>query len=94
MTVHGADSVVHYMGLPETTSDVVVMKGMQNLAGCGGVVISLLHYISQYTTVLLLSNDFLDVLNHLTGSRLWQLCVTQGSPQSSYVCSNVHLNSS
>lgn len=38
------------------TSDVVLMKDMQNLAGYGGVVIGLLHCIIQYTTVLLLCN--------------------------------------
>lgn len=42
------------------TSDVVLVK---ELAGCGGVVISLLLYITQYTTVLLLCNWLLDVLN-------------------------------
>lgn len=55
-------------GCPDSsvnTSDVVLVKDMQNLAGCGGVVISLLLCIIQYTTVLLLCNGFLSVLNHL-----------------------------
>ena len=38
---------------------------VQNLAGCGGVVIGLLHCIIQYTPVLLLCNGLLPVLNHL-----------------------------
>ncbi len=52
------------------TSDVVLMKSMQNLAGCGGVDISLLHCIVQYATVLLLCNGLLAALNHLPANRL------------------------
>lgn len=51
------------------------MKDTQNLAGCGGAVISLLHYAAQYTTVLLLCNELLTVLNHppARSQRLQQL---------------------
>lgn len=61
------------------TSDVVLMKDMPNLAGCGGVVIGLLHYTIQYTTVLLLCNELLAVLNHppVNSQRLQQLHGTQ-----------------
>lgn len=57
------------------TSDAVVMKDKQNLAGCGGAVISLLHYAAQYTTVPLLCNELLAVLNHppATSQRRQQL---------------------
>lgn len=59
---------LHVAGCPDSSvnaSDVVLVKDMQNLAGCGGVVISLLHCIIQYTTVLLLCNGSLAGLNHL-----------------------------
>lgn len=66
--VDGPDSSVN-------TSDVVVMKDRQSLAGCGGAVTSLLHYTAQYTTVPLLCNELLAVLNHppARSQRLQQL---------------------
>lgn len=45
------------------TSDAALIKDTQKSAGCGGAVITLVHCITQYTTVLLLCNGLLAVLN-------------------------------
>lgn len=60
----------------ENMSDVI-MEDMKALAGCGGVLIGLLHFITQCSTIPLLYNDLLAVRNHITGNSLWQLHGTQ-----------------
>ncbi|MEQ2276797.1 hypothetical protein XENORESO_010095 [Xenotaenia resolanae] len=71
--------------LSENTSDVVIMEDMKVLAGCGGVLIGLFHFITQYSTVPLLYNDLLAVCNHITG----QLHGTQTWPLTSLLACHV-----